>query len=238
MTVQDLVNSTLRLIGVLASGEIASAAESFDGMQCLNDLLDSLSAQRLGIFEISPQTFPLVPGTQAYTLGTGGNFNTPRPPAIDRVSLIITTNPSEPLELPVEMLTTEEWQNIPVKNVPSAIPYQVWDDQGFPLRTLRYFPVPSVAYNTSIYSWQALTKFTGLNQTFEFPSGYAKAIRFNLALELCPEYGRQPDPVIVRQATESLAAIKIMNAPVYELRCDPALTGTGGYYDWRSDTFR
>jgi hypothetical protein len=238
LTGQDLLNSALRLVGVLASGEIATAAESIDGLQTLNDMLDSWTSDRLSIFTITPRTFALVPGQQGYTIGVGGNFNVPRPPRIDSVSIVSLANPLEPLELPIEMLTIEQWAAIPVKNIQSTLPQSVYDDGAFPLRTLNYYCIPSTTVNTVIYGWAALTSFPTLATNVTFPPGYQRAIRYNLAVELCGEYGRPVDPTVGRIAIESLAKVRAFNAPLVELRCDAALIGSGdANYDWRSDSF-
>jgi len=94
MTGLDLVSRSLSLIGVLASGETPSGAESSDGLSFLNDLLDSWNAERLMVFTITREAFDsngnpfyLTLGKQDYTMGTGGNFNFPRPARIERAGI-------------------------------------------------------------------------------------------------------------------------------------------------------
>lgn len=230
----DLISSSLRLIGVLASGEVPSADEANDALTILNQMIDSWSAEKLMIF--TDQVVTLTPGTlkQAYTLGVGGDFNQARPPKIDRMSVIILNSPN--LELPIEMLSDEQWQAIPVKNVSSAVPTQVWDDGGFPLRTLSFWPIPSVSVNFVLYAWTALSQFADLSTTdYTFPPGYLKALRYNLALDLAPEFGRPVPPEVAAQAVISKAIIKTMNVQESILQIDPALGGRGGFYNWRTD---
>jgi hypothetical protein len=234
MTGQDVINSALRLINALASGESPSSAESSDALEVLNDMIDSWNAQRLAIFSVVPQTFSLTAGQQAYTVGTGGNFNIQRPARIDRVSVISLYNAAQPLELPIALLTNEQWQAVPVKNITSALPVSVWDDHGFPLRTLSYFPIPSTQVQTKLYSWTPLSSFADLVTDYEFPPGYAKAIRYNLAVDLAPEFGvTQLNPLVVAQAQMALGVVKSMNAPLVDLYCDPALAPAGNkVFNW------
>ena len=239
MTANDLISSALRLIGVLASGESPSAAEANDGLTILNQLLDAWNTERLAIFTVQRQV--VIPTTlkQAYTVGSGGDFNIPRPPRIDRVGVISLTNAAQPLELPVEMVTDVGWEALPVKNIPSSLPLKVWNDLGYPLMTLSFWPIPNVQVNFALYTWTALTQFPDLVTDEEFPPGYLKALRYNLALDLAPEFGRDVPQVVAAQAIASKAAIKSMNILPMDLRCDDALVNQrGGRYNWLADTTR
>src|SRR5450631_1884372 len=110
MTAQDLISSACRLIGVLSSGETLPNDIASDSLMVLNGMMDSWSADRLTIFTIGILTFPLVPGQQVYTYGTGGNFNSPRPAQIYRASIVSLNNPNQPLELEINMYSTKQWQ--------------------------------------------------------------------------------------------------------------------------------
>src|SRR5438477_10734207 len=110
MTGLDLLMRAMRTLGKLESGEVPSSDEAADGLVSLNDLLDSWNAERLMVFTITIAEFPLVPGQQVYTYGTGGNFNAARPARIDRASIVSLTNPAQPLELQIDYFTDQEWQ--------------------------------------------------------------------------------------------------------------------------------
>ena len=230
--------SSARLIGVLASGETLSGNEVADGLVILQQMVDEWQNERLDIFTININTFPLTPGTQTYTLGTSGVFNIPRPTRIERMSIQSLLNPAQPLELPLEMLSDAGWQAIPVKNISSSLPTLVYDDGAFPLRNLNFWCIPTIAVNTLIYSWQPLTTFPDLTTDITFPPGYLKAIRYNLAVDLAPEFGRPVPPEVMMQAMSSKEKIKILNSPLVESRIDPVLSGPRGQvYNWISDTF-
>lgn len=236
----DLINSAFRLIGVLPSGEVPSGAESNDAQLVLQQMIDSWQADRLMIYTITIAEFPLIASKQTYTYGTGGDFNAPRPARIERASIVSLTNPAQPLELPIPLYTDKDWQeNIPVKLIPTTLPQVVYDDGGFPLRSLSYWPIPSVVSNTRLYSWSPLTTFADLTTDITFPPGYAEALRYNLAMRLIAEYPGNFNPIMVQAtgqlAVESLARIKAMNLPVVEANCDDALVGGGGRYNYFSD---
>jgi hypothetical protein len=238
MTGQDLISSSLRLIGALASGETPSAAEAADALVILNQMLDAWSASRLTIFTLSRQVFTLQAGKQSYTMGAGGDFNVARPARIQYWSIISNQNPGQPLELASnsDFLTDEEWQEIRVKNITGSLPRKVYDDGGFPLRTLSFWPVPdNSSVQTALYTWNSLQQFVDLVTDYNFPPGYAEAIKYNFAIRLAAEWPgtlSQATPILAQQA---LANIKSMNAPVAKLGCDEGITGGGGTYNWLAD---
>lgn len=238
MTALDIISSALRLDGVLASGEVPNNAEAQDALVVLNDMLNQWNAERLMVFTIARQVFSLVPTQQLYTMGVGGNFNVPRPARIESASILSLQNPAQPMELPIEIVSETGWQNIPVKDVVSSLPQVMWDGDEFPLRNLSFWPIPTVPVSVVLYTWTALSSFPDLSVTdLTFPPGYAKAIRFCLALDLAPEYGKTVAPDVAAQAIIAKAVVKSINMPTYELHSDVALINPyGGRYNWRSDT--
>lgn len=232
----DLIASSLRLIGVLASGETPSGNEIADALVILQQMMDSWQSERLNIFTLNINEFPMVPGQQVYTLGTGGNFNMTRPASIERMSVVWLANPAQPLELPLEMVTDGGWQAIPIKLISSTLPIKCYDDGAFPLRNLNFWPIPTIVDNVRIYSWAPLTTFD-LTTDITFPPGYLKAIRYALAVDLAPEFGRPVPPEVAAQALLSIAKLKTMNAPLIEAFCDEALVNPRSLkYNWISDT--
>jgi hypothetical protein len=234
MTGIELISSSLRLIGALASGETPPGAEGADSLVILNQMLDSWNSERLSVFTIARQEFSLTTSQQEYTMGSGGDFDVVRPARIERASIIQTANPSQPLELPLEILDTQGWQRVNVKNITSSLPRIVYINYTFPLITLSYWPIPDTARDTALYTWTALTAFT-LAADNLFPPGYLKAIRYNLAVDLAPEFGRTTPVEVAVQARESKGIIKAHNTPAPTMTLDVPGGEDRGYYDFYSD---
>lgn len=236
----DLISSSMRLIGALASGEVPTNSEAQDSLTVLNQMLDSWAADRLMVFTITIDQFTLTVNQQVYTYGVGGNFNAPRPARIDRISIVSLTNPSQPLELPIDYYTDWDWQQIPVKNIQTTLPQAVYDDQAFPFRNLSFWPIPTAVVQTRIYHWTALNQFPDLVTDMTYPPGYIEALRYNLAVRLMAEFPGGFDPVMqsvtAPLALESLARVKSMNLPLIEAFCDAALTDKSVRYNYYSDT--
>lgn len=229
MNGNDLITSALRMVGVVASGETAPAADVADALVVLNQMIEAWGAESLSIFALNTSTFDFVAGQQAYTLGTGGNFNVARPARINYVSVISNTNPAQPNEIPIQMLTDEEWQNIPVKLTTSTLPTAVNDDDAFPLRNLSFWPVPSdPSAQARLYLWAALNQFTDLTTDFTFPPGYMEALKYNLAIRLAAEWRADLSPLTLQLAMDAKGRIKSQNIEPVLVKCDPAIVATGG----------
>ena len=237
-TAYDIIRSALRLVGVYAAGEPLQIDDANDGLTVFQDMVNSWNTERLAIFTTRIDDFPFILGQQAYTLGTGGDFNIPRPAAIDAMSAILLTNPDNPVEIPIDMYSVSDWQTqIPIKTVNSSWPQICYDDGGFPLRTLNFWPIPITQPNSCrIYSWQALAEPAALNTVINFPPGYAKAFRYNLAVDLAAEFGvAQVPPVVLAQAISSLAMVKTLNSPDLTLKSDLIPDPSG--WNYKADLF-
>jgi hypothetical protein len=235
-TALDLIASSLRLINVMASGETVPIGMANESLAVLNDMIDSWNTDRLAIYTTRIDDFPFVLGKQSYTLGTGGDFNIPRPAQIDAMSSILIYNPDNPVEVPITMYTVSDWQNqVPVKKVTGNFPLICYDDGGFPLRTLNFWPIPTIQPNNfRLYSWQALPA-QSLAVAVNLPPGYKEAFRYNLAIRLGAEFAA-PIPASVAQiAVESLARLKTINAPDLKLRSDLVPDPSG--YNYKADLF-
>lgn len=240
----DVISSALRLIGVLDPNEEPDSATAITSLSVMQDMIDSWISESLMVFtiqrivnDVNNNPFNLVPGQQVYQLGLGApDFNSPRPAKIERAGIINLNNPSQPLELPLEMLTDAGWQAIPVKNITTTLPQKMWNDYAFPNMNLSFWCVPSVQVQLALYEWIPLTQPIQLTDLMCFPPAYRKAIRYNLAVDLAAEFPPavpQTFQIVASIAAESKGMVKSINARFIDLRVDSALVGSGkGIFNW------
>jgi hypothetical protein len=234
MTVRDLIFSSLRLIGVLAAGETPSAQETQDAFDALNMLLDSYSAGNLMIPAIVQETFTCVAGQQTYSMGPGGNFNTKRPTRIvDVQTVVLGSNPRQ--TLPMKLINIDQFSGIFVKSVQSTIPLWMYNDNAYPAVNLSVWPVPQQNSQLDIWSQKDLAQFVTLNDVVALAPSGNRMLKYNLAVEMAPEYGKDNlDPKILAIAEASMNAYKRainMNKPYY-MGTDDALAGPRGSFNW------
>lgn len=237
MTALDVITAAMLRINAIAPGENPTDGEAETGLNNLNDMMDAWQAERLMIYSIQRQVFTLNSGQQSYTVGPGGDIDIPRPPTINRMGIINLSNAAQPLELPLQMLTDTQWQLTPVKQIYSTLPQLVYDDGGYPWRTLYLWCIPSVSVGLALYIPALLGAFIDLATDYEFPPGYADAIKWNLAVRIAPEFGGFMPPTLPALALEAKARVKSINTPSLDLRCDEALVGRGRpHWNWLTDT--
>ena len=222
--VRDMLTDALLQLGVFDPSEAIDASAANSALRELNRMLSSWANEDLMIPTKDRLTFNLVGGQQAYTIGVGGNFNTPyavRPGQIDLVSVVVNG-----VEIPIDTLNDEEWRDITVKTTPSTFPLQVWANGNYPLDVLYFWPVPTAPNQLIMTVWGQIVAFTTINQTVTLPAGYEDAIVPNLAVRMAPSYGVNPSPVTVSLAQSTKRRIKEMNfEPTYRT-VDGALLGT------------
>jgi hypothetical protein len=156
--------------------------------------------------------FNLTGGQQMYTLGKGGNLNAPRPVSIKNAVAIT----AQGLSLPMELVSSEDWAAIVEKTVSGTVPRKVYCDFAYPLANVYIWPVPSGSPQLSLYTWHQFDQFAALTDTFDLPPGYERAIRFNLAIEMAPEYGRPASAELAAKAQEALQSLRMLNRPPVE----------------------
>jgi len=231
VTGREFISASMRLLGVLASGETPSANETADGLGALNRMLSSWSTESLLINARVREVFPLISGQSAYTMGPSGNFNTTRPLNIDN-ALIRLAGTSPQVETPLLILNLDQWSGITLKDLDSNIPIYLYAEGTSPLETLNIWPVPSATHELVLYSWKALTSFASANTDVSFPPGYEEALIYNLAVRLAPEFGKTVTAEVATIANDSKANIKRMNERPLYLQVDAALMPHGRPFNW------
>jgi len=194
-TAQTLIKAAMRSINVIATGETPTAAELADGLEALKIMLRSWSAENIMIYSISQDTLTMT-GAASYTIGSGGDVNTTWPEEIK--GAVVDTI------YPVEVIGEARYRDLKRSNLSSRAAY-LYYNPAYPLGVL--YPWPKGGSSMVIDSLKALTDPTSLTSSVQFPTSYDAAIKFNLALHLAPEYGKQPSPLVLKEARDSKRTI-------------------------------
>lgn len=225
-TTKRLVESALRSIGVLASGEEAQPAELQDALLYAKQMLDSWTNETLLVPALVHEQFTLTE-QNSFTIGPGGDFDTVRPTVIEQLNI----KTPEGYNAAVEIVGLNTWSDIPIKNNVQSYPRYAYYTSDNPLGILRFSAVIAAGNELLMVSSKPIQDLPALTAEVEFPPGYERAIRLGLALELAPEYGKQVDRVIAAQYAQARKVLKRTNSTtrLRELQMDPGLTGSRGY---------
>jgi hypothetical protein len=229
-TAGDLINSALKRLGVIASGETPSSAESQDSLAAVQSLIETWSTNDILGFVETEDTLTLVPNQGAYTIGSGGDFNVARP--IDILAAVVIESGN--LELPLNMLKFEQWLNISDKTLKSNFPTDFYYRTEWPLGKLFFYPVPTEAKSIKVYSRKPIISLSALTDNIALPEGYYGALEYNLCLELADMFGVPVSAMIAQKADEKLSAIKAQNLSknIPYARTEAALRGEAQNSGW------
>lgn len=213
-TARQIITRALQKNGALIKGEVPDADEADDALSALNAMISSWGNDSLIVYARTWETFPLT-SASSYTIGVGGDFNTVRP--LDIVSAYIRNSG---VDYPMTVVTDEAYNTITFKSL-NGIPEFLNYDNAYPLGKIRLYPVGSASYSLFLLTEKAITQFTSLDTEMILPDGWERALIYNLALELAPEYSQKPDPYTVKIAADSLGAIKAKVAQVRTMDAYP-----------------
>ena len=223
MTAGALIERSLRMIGVLASGATPTGPESNDALVTLNGMLEALQLEGRTLYTITRVTKAIVASQASYTIGTGGNINRARPTSIPRASILQTT-PSPDIETPILVLSQQQWEDISIKGLESTIPTAIYYNPTNPLGTVHVYPVGTdTTISLVLYIEEPLTALALLTTSLAFPPGYQRWLEYDLGVALCPEYDRPVPPLVLETWKELKANVKRKNLRIPELRCDPGV---------------
>lgn len=223
-TAGDLINGSLRLLGVLAESETPSAATSQDALDAMNQMIQSWNTERLAVFSTQDQVVTWPPGARFQTFGPTGNIVGNRPVMIDDATYF--RDPASGISYGLKLINQQQYNGIAVKTVTSTYPQVLWVNMTFPDIEMYVYPVPTKVLEFHIVSVQELTQPVNLATDLAFPPGYLRCFRYNLACELAPEFGTEPSRQVQRIAMTSKRNLKRINNPDDIMALPYSIVGT------------
>lgn len=232
ITAFNLIRRSLYLINALAEGETPSAEQANDALSTLNEMIDAWSTQTLAVYGSVTDEFVLTPGVQSYTYGAGGTLDAQRPVYVDDAYCIrngVTT--------PVRIITDDEWNRISLKAQPGAVAEELLWVNSYPLSEVHVWPIPDTAVTLGLSVKRVLTSVPSLQTTIALPPGYIRALRYNLAVDLWPEYSNRLTDIgqVRKTAMDSKGDIKVANMQDITAKFDDVPNvDTARSWDWRT----
>ena len=214
-TAGDLVTSALKKARVLGQDQTASPGDMSDGLAALNAMLDSWWLERLAVYRQRQESFTWSGASN--TIGSGGDFSTTRPVKVTGAFFRVGST-----DHPLTIITREQYDSEPLKST-SGTPAYLFYDPEYPLGKLYLFPVPAEG-ELFLSSYQQIEAFTSPTDEADLPPGYERAVIFNLAVEIAPEYGLEAPGSVQRIAAQSKSILKRHNATPSVLSMPSGLT--------------
>ena len=228
-TAGDIINGSLRLLGVLAEGETPSSETSQDALNAMNQMIDSWNTERLAVFSTIDQVETWPPGALFRTFGPTGDIVGDRPILVDDATYF--RDPATGISYGLKLINQQQYNGIAVKTVTSTYPQVLWVNMTYPNIEMYVYPVPTKVLEFHIVSVQPLSQPANLATELTFPPGYLRAFRYNLACEMAPEYGVEPSLQVSRIAMASKRNLKRINNPDDVMALPYSIVGTRQRYN-------
>lgn len=202
MKAQDIIKGAMRAIGVAAAGYDPTAEELQDGLTALNSMLQSWQGEGLTVPFRTWSGFTLTAGTAKYLWGSGQAFDATSPVQVLEGAYVTDSNATD---TPVELMDAGEWSRMGAKDV-SGRPSRMYVEYAEPV-VVRFDFAPDEAYTFNVPSIQPFTTFSTLTTDDSVPDEYLDALKWNLAVRLAPEYGKDPSVTVAAMARSTKTAV-------------------------------
>ena len=134
--------------------------------------------------------------------------------------------------MPIELVTDRDYSTIITKDSPTTLPLYLLVNNYPTYLSLTLWPVPSDGgYGLTVYYKNRFTVYT-LDDDIDLPDGYFRMLRYNLAIEISPEYGVDISEAVAMIARESSASGKRRNHQIEKVGCDAGVLAPKQTFNW------
>ena len=203
MTANEIITAALRRLMVIHSGQTPTANQYADGLEVLNDLVSSWSADLNLVYEDTVESLSIPTGTQSFTIGASGDQISTRPLEI-RVATLTKGN----VEYTMDIIDEKTYRSFSNKGS-TGQPFRLYYRNTYPNGTIYFEKTTDTAYTLNLHSIKQLTSFPDGTTSVSLPEHYERALKANLAIELADEMGAggRVTPTMMNAAGESKATI-------------------------------
>lgn len=237
MLISKTIDGALRLIGVLAAGEEANPEEHADGLERINSLIESFNLQSLLISYTKQVVLPALPIAKAkITIGKELTNDYVQVAPIEIIQAFFRD--AGGMDYPIRLWSIDQWSRLVNKSIvarPTNYFVQYGNDNGMRSLELQFNTIP---YPTDELHLMARMPYIGATGSYlptddiEWDYGFERMIRYNLAVELAPEYGIVDIPqIVIQTALTTLNEVKQSNYEPLAMEVDRGLLKRSKYYN-------
>jgi hypothetical protein len=181
LTRNEIIERSLRILGILAQGDSANSSQITTGASALNGVVSRFNTLGMPLWKRTEASVTLVAGDDTYVLTN----------AIKLAEVYIRiTNSSTTWKL--ELKSEYDLRALPYTSTGMPVAYSYTPNlaEG---GTIRVWPIPdsttASTYSLTVIYQKEFDGFTASTETPDFPSYWTDALVFELASVLAPEYG-------------------------------------------------
>ncbi len=232
VTALSVCTTAAQDLNVIGKSETLDADDVQRVFDRLNTLVDSWAAERGTIFTQAITTYTYPANTpNGVTLGPGGTWNQARPVFLSGANYVVPGSSPE-VRIPLELYTDETYFALGIPTLQSALPTGLYlnSQMASPggVSLVKLYPVPTQAISVGIQTPTQISQFADLTTSYLLPPATRRALHYNLILDICDLFGREPTRRMDLNAFNSKQAMKVPNFQKLVLAIDPAVTSRGG----------
>lgn len=195
VTRDDIINASLRVLGVIGVGETPSTEEVTNASQALNILIKAIQVEGVPLWTYKEIVLPLVASQSVYTIGPTGNLVTPRPLRI--IDGFIRDNTTG-ADTTLQQISREEYDQYGQKTT-SGVPNSFYYDPQLTNGIVSLYNVPTDATRSIHFHIQRpIEDMVSSTDNFDFPQEWFQVLKYGLATEMGVEYnvGQQKQALV------------------------------------------
>lgn len=186
LTRDEIINSALRKLGVLAEGISANATQLSTGAEALNGLIKAFHADGMPLWAIQEYTFTVTASTSSYNIGPAQTLNTPVPLKIVQAYRIESSGATN---VPMTIYNHYDYNLLP-QTASSGEPIQLFYQPFSTYGKIKLWPTPVDSNTTITIVYQRpFEDMVSGTDNLDFPAYWNEAVIYTLAWRLAPEYG-------------------------------------------------
>ena len=193
VTRNDIIQASLRLLGVLEEGSVPNATAIENASMVLNLLIKDWMTDGIKLWTVNEIILPLVDNQTQYTMGEDSSNDLVTAKPLRIIQAILRNNSVNPtIDMPMTIISEQEYNILGSKksqgNV-NTVMYKPYVNHG--ILSVFLTPNQQVAedYTLHLNVQRPIQDITSSNQTFDFPQEWYQALRWGLASELAADYG-------------------------------------------------
>lgn len=195
VTASDVINASLRTLGVLGATDTANSNDQINCLQALNIIVKDWGKDAQYLWKQKEILLPMVVGQASYQIGltaTGtGALVTDRPLRILDAFIRDSSNNDQTIQI----VSKQEYNTLGDKTS-QGVPNQIFYDAQLTNGVLYVYNVPSDTTHTiHLIAQIPINDLATVNDTFDITQEAYRAIKWVLADELALEYGASPTTI-------------------------------------------
>ncbi len=229
-TFRSIATAAYQDLGITGQGLALSAYQAEYARVRANRMMQGWSVQPLTIPTIVREVFNMTIGkgspTNPYTIGTGGDLATTRPPAIIGCAALQNSGTEQEVEIPRAIYTTDAYEAAQTKLLTNSLFTGLYYRPDSPLGKIFLWPIPSTTtYQLVLYFLKQLSEFADLDTDYSLPPGAEEAIQYGLEERLMIGFKvpTETKSLVRTMARETLGTFKRGNMKMEDLGVDQAL---------------